>query len=96
MEGVVPNSKVVIKPPPLNPLNGEQMGAWKKRLYLRPGNWIPWVTVAVVGTMFLVSLIVLVLHINEKVRLSFGFCESLLICWMYSEKMKWRGGKQLA
>jgi integrin alpha FG-GAP repeat containing protein 1 len=86
MEGVVPNSKVVIKPPPvvmvdINDNNGgggnethqpqlqaQAQGNWKKRLYLRPGNWIPWVTLTVVGTMLVISLIVLMLHIHEKVN----------------------------
>ena len=84
MEGVVPNSKVVIKPPPVimvdvNEGNGNEnntgepqlepqaQGYWKKRLYLRPGNWIPWVTLTVVATMIVLSLIVLILHIHEKV-----------------------------
>lgn len=66
MEGVIPNSKVVIKPPPV--IDGKQMGSWKKRLYLRPGNWIPWVTLTVIGTMFVLGMIVLILHIHEKVR----------------------------
>jgi len=92
MEGVVPNSKVVIKPPPVllvdirdhgdgddnnnggspggnqngTRLQAQAQGNWKKRLYLRPGNWIPWVTVTVVGTMVVLSLIVLMLHIHEK------------------------------
>ena len=66
MEGVIPNSKVVIKPPPVD-VDGQSIGSWKKRLYLRPGNWIPWVTITVLGTMFVLSLIVLMLHIHEKV-----------------------------
>jgi hypothetical protein len=37
MEGVVPNSKVVIIPPP----DDSQRTDWRKELYLRPGEWIP-------------------------------------------------------
>ena len=61
MEGVIPNSKVVIIPP----VEGDM---WRKELYLRPGEWIPWVTVAVVAALFILAIIVLVLHLNEKVR----------------------------
>ena len=60
MEGVIPNSKVVIIPP----VEGD---SWRRELYLRPGEWIPWVTVTVVVGMVLMAVIVLVLHLNEKV-----------------------------
>lgn len=35
MEGVIPNSKVVILP-------SAEEGEWKRELFLRPGEWIPW------------------------------------------------------
>jgi integrin alpha FG-GAP repeat containing protein 1 len=63
MEGVVPNSKVVIIPPP------DDSSAWKKELYLRPGEWIPLVTLTVVIGTVLLAIIVFVLHLNEKVEL---------------------------
>lgn len=63
MEGVVPNSKVVIIPPP------DDSGLWKKELYLRPGEWIPLVTLTVVIATVLLAIIVFVLHLNEKVRI---------------------------
>ncbi|KAI0648361.1 hypothetical protein C8Q79DRAFT_906145 [Trametes meyenii] len=59
MEGVIPNSKVVIIPP----VEGD---AWKRELYLRPGEWIPWVTLIIVGSLIILAIIVLVLHLNEK------------------------------
>ncbi|KAI0373228.1 hypothetical protein BV20DRAFT_938200 [Pilatotrama ljubarskyi] len=59
MEGVIPNSKVVIIPP----VEGE---LWKRELYLRPGEWIPWVTLTVVASLIILAIIVLVLHLNEK------------------------------
>ena len=62
MEGVIPNSKVVIYPPT------SEDGAWRKELYLRPGQWIPWVTLAVVGLVVVFAGAVLGLHLNEKVR----------------------------
>ena len=63
MEGVIPNSKVVIIP-----ATGSDDGMWKKELYLRPGEWIIWVTISVVGAMIILAIIVAVLHLNEKVR----------------------------
>lgn len=59
MEGVIPNSKVVITPPLDDSL-------WKRELYLRPGEWIPWVTLTVVATTGVLAIIVFVLHLNEK------------------------------
>ncbi|TFK34872.1 hypothetical protein BDQ12DRAFT_688981 [Crucibulum laeve] len=60
MEGVIPNSRVVILP---SPKEGE---AWKRELFLRPGEWIPWVTLTVVVGTVLLAIIVFVLHLNEK------------------------------
>ncbi|KAF5364540.1 hypothetical protein D9757_011334 [Collybiopsis confluens] len=60
MEGVIPNSKVVILP------SANEREAWKRELFLRPGEWIPWVTVTVVVGMAIMAIIVLVLHVNEK------------------------------
>jgi integrin alpha FG-GAP repeat containing protein 1 len=62
MEGVIPNSKVVILPPP-----GETEDGWKRELFLRPGEWIPWVTVTVVVATIILAAIVGVLHWDEKV-----------------------------
>lgn len=61
MEGVIPNSKVVIYPP------SREDSSWRRELYLRPGEWIPWVTLTVVVTAILLAVIVFVLHLNEKV-----------------------------
>ncbi|TFY59525.1 hypothetical protein EVJ58_g5711 [Rhodofomes roseus] len=60
MEGVIPNSKVVIIPPI------EENEAWRRELYLRPGEWIPWVTLTVIATLGILAAIVMVLHLNEK------------------------------
>lgn len=69
MEGVIPNSKVVILP------SADEGVDWKRELFLRPGEWIPWVTVTVVVAMIMLAVIVLVLHLNEKVRvLAFVLC----------------------
>ncbi|KAH9918403.1 integrin alpha N-terminal domain-containing protein [Epithele typhae] len=57
--GVIPNSKVVIIPP----IEGD---TWRRELYLRPGEWIPWVTITVIAALIILAIIVLVLHLNEK------------------------------
>ena len=66
MEGVIPNSKVVIIPP-----NKSGFGEWKRELYLRPGEWIPWVTVTLVVATIILGIIVYAFHWNEKVRMRF-------------------------
>ncbi|KAF7294648.1 hypothetical protein MIND_01001600 [Mycena indigotica] len=61
IEGVIPNSKLVILPP------SKTGDAWKRELFLRPGEWTPYVTLTTaVGTLLLLSIIWLVLHLNEK------------------------------
>ncbi|KAF9464632.1 hypothetical protein BDZ94DRAFT_1256197 [Collybia nuda] len=60
MEGVIPNSRVVILP------SAKEGEMWKRQLFLRPGKWIPWVTVTVVVGTALLAVIVFVLHLNEK------------------------------
>jgi len=72
MEGVIPNSKVVILP---SSKEGER---WKEELFLRPGEWIPWVTLTVVVGILLLAIIILVLHLNEKVSLSIMFGITLI------------------
>ena len=63
MEGVIPNSKVLIVPPS----DDSQRTDWRKELYLRPGEWIPLVTLTVAIAIVLLASIVLILHLNEKV-----------------------------
>ncbi|KAI6111074.1 hypothetical protein F5141DRAFT_1112387 [Pisolithus sp. B1] len=61
MEGVIPNSRLVVHPPV-----GKDTGSWKRELYLRPGEWIPWVTLTVIISTAILAIIVFVLHLNEK------------------------------
>jgi len=92
LEMVIPNSKLVINP-------GATPEEWHKELYLRPGQWIPWVGATVLGTMVALAGVVLVLHLNEKVRFlvlclslfvyRFGLCVSWRIS---SGKTRWNGG----
>jgi len=60
MEGVIPNSRVVIRP------SADEGDTWRRELFLRPGDWIPWVTLAVIVGMFILATITLILHMNEK------------------------------
>lgn len=81
MEGVIPNSKVVILPP------SKPGDAWKRELFLRPGEWIPWVTLTVVVGTILLAIIVLVLHLNEKVCFTVDYCLPFPDYWsIYSER----------
>jgi integrin alpha FG-GAP repeat containing protein 1 len=64
MEGVIPNSKVVIIPP-----NAPGLGEWKRELYLRPGEWIPWVTVTLVVATLVLGIVVYAFHWNEQVSI---------------------------
>jgi integrin alpha FG-GAP repeat containing protein 1 len=63
MEGVIPNSKVVILPPPGN----DPDAPWKRELYLRPGEWIPLGHCHGGSATIILAIIVFVLHLNEKV-----------------------------
>ncbi|KAF8352219.1 hypothetical protein F5887DRAFT_874393 [Amanita rubescens] len=60
LEGVVPNSRVVINPS----LNEDE--AWRRELFLRPGEWTSLVTITVVIAMLILAIIVFILHMNEK------------------------------
>ncbi|KAG7086474.1 hypothetical protein E1B28_002425 [Marasmius oreades] len=60
IEGVIPNSKLVIRP------SADKGTAWKRELFLRPGDWIPWVTVTMIIGTIVLAVIVFVLHLNEK------------------------------
>lgn len=41
---------------------------WRTELFLHPGDWIPWVGAAVVGTVLVLVFVVVGLHEKEKVR----------------------------
>ena len=72
MEGVIPNSKVVIIP-------SADDSQWRKELYLRPGEWIPLVTLTLIIATVLLAIIVLVLHLNEKVDFHFYLVPPLVL-----------------
>ncbi|KIS72216.1 uncharacterized protein UMAG_11447 [Mycosarcoma maydis] len=69
LEGVIPNSQVVINP--WQGGRGNENGGggpwmWTKQLYLHPGDWIPWVTVVLITTIVGLAIVVIVLHVNER------------------------------
>ncbi|GAA5877748.1 hypothetical protein JCM1840_003347 [Sporobolomyces johnsonii] len=64
LEGVIPDSQVLIIP--YQPEGSKDPGSWAKELYLHPGDWIPWVTIVLVGAILGLGVVVLVLHLNEK------------------------------
>ncbi|KAL9936040.1 hypothetical protein V8E36_004882 [Tilletia maclaganii] len=81
MEGVVPNSEVLISPweeqverspdgggagGPWMPAPGASTATWRRELFLQPGDWIPWVTVVLVTVVLILGAIVVVLHLQEK------------------------------
>ncbi|CEH13719.1 Predicted membrane protein [Ceraceosorus bombacis] len=67
MEGVVPNSHVVVVPwQDANAADGGDPGQWHKELYLSPADWIPAVTAVLVCLILLLATIVFVLHMNER------------------------------
>ena len=91
MEGVIPNSKVVIIPPS----DESQRTDWRKELYLRPGEWIPLVTLTVVIATVLLAVIVLVLHLNEKVGFHF-YLTSLTVLNQFVERGRTRKEKSFS
>ena len=88
LEGVIPNSKLVILP---SAREGEM---WRRELFLRPGEWIPWVTAAVIGGTLVLAIIVFVLHLNEKVRITIIQFVALFLLF-FRGKTSRRGGGYL-
>lgn len=69
LEGVIPNSQVVINPWQGGKGSEDESGGpwmWTKQLYLHPGDWIPWVTVVLITTIVGLAAVVIVLHVNER------------------------------
>ena len=65
MEGVIPNSQVIVLPWEGEKGDGDT-SMWGKELYLSPGDWIPWVMVVLVTIIVILLGFVFVLHLNEK------------------------------
>ena len=75
LESLIPNSQILINPPfPISdsqdpaPMPVKQRSKeWQSELFLHPGDWIPWVGAAVVGTVILLGMVVVGLNEKEKV-----------------------------
>lgn len=65
IEGLIPNSQVVIVP--FQPDDVNEPSTWTKELYLQPGDWIPWVTIVLGAAILGLGIVVVVLQVNEKV-----------------------------
>ncbi|GAA5822622.1 hypothetical protein JCM11251_004321 [Rhodosporidiobolus azoricus] len=64
IEGLIPNSQVLIIP--YQEEGSMDTGEWKKMLYLKPGEWVPWVTVVLLGAILALGGVVVALHVKEK------------------------------
>ncbi|TYJ56963.1 hypothetical protein B9479_002242 [Cryptococcus floricola] len=81
LDSLIPNSQVLINPP-YPSASEEESGErktlelqspvkarsteWKSQLYLKPGDWVPWVGAAVLGTVLVLGTVVLGLNEKEK------------------------------
>lgn len=68
MEGVIPNSQVVISPylDKNNDLDDADPSSWRRELYLKPGDWVPWVTLTLVTLIIGLCGFVFAMHVREK------------------------------
>lgn len=72
LESIVPNSQLIINPPspPDNssapPPVRARSQEWRTELFLHPGDWIPWVSAAVIGTVMALAGVVIALNEQEK------------------------------
>lgn len=72
LESIVPNSQLSINPPspPDNSTSKAPVRVrsqeWQTELFLHPGDWIPWVGAAVVGTVLALAGVVIALNEQEK------------------------------
>lgn len=72
MEGVIPNSQVVISPfyetEPSSPKQEQDSTSisWHRELYLHPGDWIAWVLVTLVTLILLLAGFVALMEVKER------------------------------
>lgn len=76
LESLIPNSQVLINPPwPGAPPSGntsdtspvkDRSTEWRSELYLHPGDVVPWVAAAVIGTVVTLGMVVVWLGEREK------------------------------
>ena len=63
MEGVIPNSELVVIP--CQDENASPT-SWRRELFLHPADWIYLVTLTLAGVTLVLAIVVFVLHLNEK------------------------------
>lgn len=71
LESLIPNSQVIVNPPwpgkgDKNPPVAQRSKEWRVELFLHPGDWVPWVAAAVVGTVVTLGMVVVWLGDREK------------------------------
>lgn len=71
LDGVIPNSQVILNPPwareaGTNESVRARSKEWRTELFLHPGDWIPWVAAAVIGTVVTLGMVVVWLGEREK------------------------------
>lgn len=63
-EGVIPNSQLVILP--YQPDDVQDSSSWKVELYIKPGDYIPWVLGVLTTAAVILGIVVAALRIMEK------------------------------
>lgn len=68
---MIPNSQVILNPPWAREARDNETvryrsKEWRTELFLHPGDWIPWVAAAVVGTVVTLGMVVVWLGEREK------------------------------
>ena len=66
IEGLIPNSQLLVMPHQDDSAAGGAPDEWTRMMFLRPGDWIPWVSVVLVGAIIALGAVVVVLHVREK------------------------------
>lgn len=68
MEGVIPNSQVVVSPYINKDAKPEDIdpSTWKRELYLKPGDWIPWVTLTLATLIAALCSFVFAMNVKER------------------------------
>ncbi|WFD32932.1 hypothetical protein MSPP1_003985 [Malassezia sp. CBS 17886] len=66
MEGVMPNSEVVVIPWQGAPTPAPTPDLWRRELFLHPGDWIHLVVIALAGVIALLAVVVFALDLHEK------------------------------
>ncbi|PKI82542.1 hypothetical protein MVES1_003813 [Malassezia vespertilionis] len=65
MEGVIPNSELVVAPAQQGPV-AFPPESWHRELFLHPGDWVPSVTAVLAGVIALLGAIVFALDLHEQ------------------------------